>query len=210
MLLTLLSLQNFRCYQQISDVPLHRLTVFIGENDAGKTVFLEAVRILLTESRPLRTDFRQISKGVYSDKIILEAKFTLDKEDTLPNEWRTINGESLILRKTFGIDGSSSAEAVARRLKDQRFANFNNADAGTQKELLNSIGLEPAANKELRVAQLTDAIEGELLETEEGFIDIQFAQLVDHLPIFELTSATDFEQPHQIVQKTLFKFRFST
>lgn len=35
-------IQNFRCFKEI-DVPLRRLTVLIGENDTGKTAFLDAI-----------------------------------------------------------------------------------------------------------------------------------------------------------------------
>jgi len=39
------TIQNFRCLQQVK-VPLKPLTVLIGQNDTGKTAFLDALYLM--------------------------------------------------------------------------------------------------------------------------------------------------------------------
>lgn len=46
--LTTVSIRNFRCIQELS-VELDDITVLIGENNSGKTAFLEAIRICLEQ-----------------------------------------------------------------------------------------------------------------------------------------------------------------
>lgn len=42
-------IENFRNFHCI-DIPLKKLTIVIGENDAGKTNFLDAVRLVLNNN----------------------------------------------------------------------------------------------------------------------------------------------------------------
>lgn len=56
MLLKTVTIKNFRCFKEVS-VPLDRTTVLIGENNSGKTSFLEAVRLCLTRGATRRTDW---------------------------------------------------------------------------------------------------------------------------------------------------------
>lgn len=50
------SIKNFRCFKDVT-VPLDKMTVLIGENNSGKTSFLEAIRLCLTRSNFRRSDW---------------------------------------------------------------------------------------------------------------------------------------------------------
>ena len=50
MKLTTVEIRNFRCIKELS-VNLDKTTVLIGENNSGKTAFLEAIRICLERLR---------------------------------------------------------------------------------------------------------------------------------------------------------------
>lgn len=50
------AIKNFRCFKDIT-VPLDRTTVLIGENNSGKTSFLDAIRLCLARSSYRRTDW---------------------------------------------------------------------------------------------------------------------------------------------------------
>lgn len=184
-------------------MPLRRLAVFIGENDAGKSGLLDAVRIVVTDAKPALSDYRQISYGNSVDEISLEARFMLEKHDFVPPEVLTLDLRHLVVRKSFNKNGTSRVEILTKKPKDERFEKFAGLDANTQKDLLSEIGLEPAANKESRVSQFEQAVRKGTVETYEGFVTVAFTILAEYLPRFELTSATDFEQPHLLVQKTL-------
>jgi AAA ATPase domain len=44
---TKVSLQDFRCFHQVSEIPLRPINILVGENGTGKSSFLAAVRFLL-------------------------------------------------------------------------------------------------------------------------------------------------------------------
>lgn len=56
MLLKSVNIKNFRCFKDVT-VPLDKMTVLIGENNSGKTSFLEAIRLCLTRSNFRRNDW---------------------------------------------------------------------------------------------------------------------------------------------------------
>ena len=56
MLLRSVNIKNFRCFKDVT-VPLDKMTVLIGENNSGKTSFLEAIRLCLTRSNFRRSDW---------------------------------------------------------------------------------------------------------------------------------------------------------
>ena len=44
MKLVTLNLEGFRCFKNKTVIPFHSLTVFIGENDSGKSTLLNAIK----------------------------------------------------------------------------------------------------------------------------------------------------------------------
>ena len=68
MLLRSVNIKNFRCFKDVT-VPLDKMTVLIGENNSGKTSFLEAIRLCLTRSNFRRSDWLdQYDYHLSSDK----------------------------------------------------------------------------------------------------------------------------------------------
>ena len=51
-------IQNFRCLRNVS-VPLRPLTVLIGPNDSGKSVFLLALKQLVEAQLPTQASHRE-------------------------------------------------------------------------------------------------------------------------------------------------------
>ena len=90
MLLKSLSVKSYRCYSDLSNIPLHRLTVFIGENDAGKTVLLSALELLLENKRLSPSDYIRISDDEQADTIIISGVFSLEPHDTMPADFRSM------------------------------------------------------------------------------------------------------------------------
>ena len=42
-----LRLINFQCFEDSKEIPIHKMTIFIGENDSGKTAILRALKLFL-------------------------------------------------------------------------------------------------------------------------------------------------------------------
>ncbi|HMU39485.1 MAG TPA: AAA family ATPase [Pseudomonadota bacterium] len=45
-----LEIENFRCFQELSAKPLARVNLLVGKNNCGKTAFLDAVELLVSEA----------------------------------------------------------------------------------------------------------------------------------------------------------------
>lgn len=201
MLLKNISIQNFRCFENITDIPIHRLTVFIGENDAGKTCILDALEVLLTPKNPTVGDFLKRADGVVEQTIIIEGQFQLEDYDTLPEDYRTIEGNIFLLRKSF-TSSSSKYEVIGRGYLDPRWNNFSRQSAQIQKELLQSINIEPGGNGEQRVEQFNQVVANRLLQKGPMAIEIRMADISEYLPRFEKISSTDYHHPDTMVQRT--------
>ena len=66
-----LYIRSFKCYENSGKIPFHNLTVFIGENDAGKSTIYDALDLLLNNNQPSTNDYRD-----GSDSIEIDAHFT--------------------------------------------------------------------------------------------------------------------------------------
>jgi predicted ATPase len=73
-----LTLENYRCFRSI-DVPLNQLTVLIGSNNTGKSVFLSAIRKLINNEKDPENDRRNrvssIEPKVSADTSVGELTF---------------------------------------------------------------------------------------------------------------------------------------
>lgn len=201
MLLKNITIRNFRCFENIVDVPIHRLTVFIGENDAGKTCILDALEVLLTPKIPTIGDFLKRANGDVEQTIFIEGQFQLEDYDSLPEDYRTIEGNTFILRKSFS-SGGAKCEINARGYHDSRWNNFPRQTAQIQKELLQSVNVEPGGNGEQRIEQFNRAVSDGKLLKEPMTLEIKFSDISDYLPRFEKISSTDYHHPDTMVQRT--------
>lgn len=201
MLLDALTLLNFRCFESATDIPIHRLTVFIGENDAGKTCLLEAIEFLLTSRLPQLSDFRKKSNGDIEETLIIEGRFVLEDFDHLPDDFRSDNGRIFILRKICTVN-SARYEVEGKDFRDQRWSSFPRQSAQVQKELLQSLGIDPGSNGDQRTEQYSQAINASILVKESQKIVCKFNDISDYLPRFEKIASTDYHHPDAMVQRT--------
>ena len=204
MLLKSLSLRNFRCFASLVEVPLHRLTVFIGENDAGKSAFLEAVALLLSDGRPSESDYYQTSDTQRAEELAISAVFTLEDCDTLPPEWRSGDGTTLEMTRTFSEKrGVRKLEVNGIGFCDGRFDGFANQTAGVQRQLLISLGLTPESNPARRIEQFHTALEEGRIGKQRKVLEVSFADIRDYLPLPEKVNSADYRDPDMLVRRTL-------
>lgn len=202
MIITSVSISNLRCHEQLLRIPLNKLSIFIGENDAGKTVILDALELLITSKRPADTDYRKVDERTTADKIVIEGTFEPGQSNNLNPDLLAPDG-MFQLRKIYNIDGSSISEVLGMCFSESRFNTFQQQNATTQRELLEQLGVTPAGNAPTRIEQFQKAdLEGKI-EKNPGYRRVDFNEIQPHLPQFERISSSDYQQPHLIVQKTL-------
>ncbi len=91
MRLTRVEIENFRCIERIS-VDLDETTVLIGENNSGKTAFLDAVRLCLDppfgrKRRPFEEYDYRLSEGKASPAEAPPIRIELVFAEGFPKEW---------------------------------------------------------------------------------------------------------------------------
>jgi putative ATP-dependent endonuclease of the OLD family len=202
MLLKKLTIFNFRCYAELSNIPIHKLTVFIGENDAGKTALLDAIQILLTNDRPKSEHYRRINDEEIAETIEIAGLFQLEDRDKIPDNFCSLDRKEFTLIKKF-TQSSVKCEVLGLGFSDERFNSFGKQDASTQKELLNNLGITPENNAQKRISQFEEAINIGKINRQESLIETNFSTIIEYLPRFQRTSSIDYKQPDLIVRQTL-------
>jgi putative ATP-dependent endonuclease of the OLD family len=71
--LSAVRIQDFRGLQDLC-TPLDRLTVLIGENNAGKTSLLQALAVMFGESRPSADDFYVGQDGMRAVRLVIDVR----------------------------------------------------------------------------------------------------------------------------------------
>lgn len=117
MKLTAFRIKHFRCLYDTPWIPIHDLTVLIGENDGGKTGTLDALSIFLSANRrPELDDFSfRISLAAaqgnqeHEGEMVLEGQFHLDQgEADQLRELCFFEGTTLVVRRTFSLESTAS------------------------------------------------------------------------------------------------------
>jgi energy-coupling factor transporter ATP-binding protein EcfA2 len=202
MLLQSLDISGFRCFDQLRGIPFHRLTVFIGENDSGKTAIVDALELLLSGKSPSADDFRLTGEErARAETISLRGIFSIEPNDTIPGNFRVPAGDQLILGKTFSASGTS-CDVEALGFVDPRWSSFARQTAPIQRDLLASINLVPAANEEQRIEQFAQAVDAGTVPKQPARVEIRFSEIAEHLPRFERVASTDYRDPDAMVQRT--------
>jgi len=153
MILSRIALKNFGCFQDFELSDLNRLSVVIGENDAGKTVLLNAIEVLLTDGafdsdrHPRRT-----VEGSVAEEVIVEGGFTLESHDGVPEEFRSgPENNTLLVRKQFEGDKVQTF-VKGRGYSDERLDKFEMFKRPKQRDILKDYDVSPEGKEEDRLA----------------------------------------------------------
>ncbi|MBA3441281.1 MAG: AAA family ATPase [Pyrinomonadaceae bacterium] len=205
MILADLILTNYKCYDYFELRNLNRLAVFVGENDAGKTVLLDAIDLLVNAAACACEDFHQRPDETQCEECIIEGRFQLEFHDgELPETYRSgVNKDELYLRKKFRYDGGNSQiTVIGTGFKEDRFNGFNGA--ANQKALLLEIGMEPGRNEMERRRQFEELKHSGKIELIEREISIpNFNLLAPYMPRVQRIRSAEYRTPDTMITQTL-------
>lgn len=192
-----LKIKGLKCYEDSGEIPFHNLTVFIGENDAGKSTVYDALEYFLDNKQPLNEDFRE-----ESDEIEIISIFEVIEEiEELVN---FILDGYLTIKKIFFKNGAPTIEILGEVYVDNDLNTFNDMNATDLKALLDRLGLPPQANQDSRKEAVQQyLLENNLTEKEEKYVEIKWNRVVNHIPIFQRYSSSDYGNPTSSIRKTL-------
>lgn len=206
MILSRISLKNFGCFQDFELSDLNRLSVVIGENDAGKTVLLNAIEVLLTDDAfdPDRHPRRTV-EGSVAEEVTVEGEFALEPHDDVPEKFRSGPEKNTLLVRKQLSGGEVQTFVKGRGYSDKRLDEFETFNRPKQREILKDYGVSPEGRTEDRLARREKIVEQGKAEHEWKIIPTTFSRLEEHLPGLEKTSATNYRSPNRMVRSTLKK-----
>lgn len=119
MLLESLSVQNYRCFEHLTDLPLVAITAFIGPNDSGKSSLIHLLRHCFADEGLQPADFR------YSNSpVVVEMRFVVKRASEAENAQPFMLSErQLVVRKRFFKAGSRPVTEVYRTAFDDERLN---------------------------------------------------------------------------------------
>lgn len=170
----------------------------------GKSVLLDGIHVLCD---PTQYDHaihaRKVDEDEYASEVTVKGTFTVTESDVVKNDF--IYNKHLQIRHRFS-ENDQATEVYGEAFVDQRIHDFQSLNAGTQREVLESLGIpkkEAGSNKSKRIAQMDELIESREVPTERKWIEFPKQSYQDSLPIIQRIFATDFEDPDGLVRSAL-------
>ncbi len=191
-----IEIKGLKCYEDSGVIPLHDLTVFIGENDAGKSTIFDAIEYFFNNRQPLINDYREDV-----DRIEIKCIFTVTENIEELEDF--ILEDKITIQKVFPKNGAIIIEVIGNSFIDTDLNIFNDMNATDLTSLLERLGLEPQRNLELRKVFLQEYVTENSPEQEECFIEITWKKVSGYIPIFQRYSSSDYGNPTSTIRKTL-------
>jgi len=205
MKLVQVKLQNFRCYKEETVIECDDLTVFVGQNDSGKSSILDALDIFFDEKKtPDRDDV-----CVYGDSDNIRISCVFDEfpaklviDATHPTDLKSeywLNEDGLLeVVKVYSCAGKSRLKSVFARAIHPTADGYNDLLTLTITQLkqraanmgVNLDGVNQSVSTELRRAIWAHASDlqlgNTLVELKSGATKEIWEQLKRHLPVYAL------------------------
>ncbi len=192
-----LKISGLKCYLNSGIIPIHDLTVFIGENDAGKSTIFDALEIMFNNKSPDVDDFRH-----EVENIEIEVKF--DRDDIEEEFKFLVHGNAVTIKKTIDSNRISSFHYFAEVFEDKDLYTYDSMSAVDLKLLLIKYGLNEESNQALRKDAIKNYIEStESIPKIETWKSIRQNEISNFLPIFQRFSSNDYGNPENSIRKTL-------
>ncbi|GGL13199.1 AAA family ATPase [Deinococcus radiotolerans] len=204
MRLTELTISGLRCYASSITLPMHSLTVLIGENDSGKSTVVRALQLLLSQLNPSVDDYAQEADGHAASRFELTGRFVLDDSwDVGGFDFEENGTRFLVIRKSYSVTGRPQCCIYGEVYEDDRFNTYQDQNANDLKALVRSLGLESRNTKAENVSIITQHLDRTPLPKLLSWKEVNFGVLEAYLPHFETILSTDYKDPSAIIQGSI-------
>lgn len=146
-----IGLENFKCFNSVSNIEFSKLTILTGANSSGKTSVIDAVLMILqTPQFPLSLDFNGdlIELGNFNETVF---NHVTDNVIRISLSIDDVDGDDVYSVQTAWRSASKSglAELVKLEIKSSYFSlSLREKETGSDKAILD-IDYDPTKNKEL-------------------------------------------------------------
>ncbi len=206
--LEFIRLKNFQCFNDSGDIPLHKMTIFIGENDCGKTSILKALEFFFNDEKISPDMFHKIGeKPEKKCEIELIFKIKPEKSKDIP-KYFIINNE-LTLKKVFILNDQNKVEQETLLKKyvfmKKELNEIQDLKAPELKTLYDEFKLGKYTNAEDARKAITEIVDVNFnrLDKSQNWQSIKWNQISEFLPLFEYYGSYDYGNPQKVIEKTL-------
>lgn len=205
MILEELTIQGYKCFKDETKIPFHNLTVFIGENDSGKSTIIKAIELLLGKTNPISEDYFSLNEES-TDLFTITATFKADPLIVAEFLKPYVVESKFFLKKVFTKNQPFSTFSNKVVLDDAELDNYSTLAAEPTKALLTKYNLTPKPNQEERRAALEKYVKDNwetLPKKIEEVLISNFGSISQGLPIFQYFGSHEYGNPQNLVKKTL-------
>lgn len=199
------SIYNFRCLKEIVDLPLQNFSIFIGENDSGKSSILDALDILFNGKAPSSEDYFISETSERSQEIVIRVEIEYSSSEPKPEALYLSGNGNLIYRVKYSENNVTREVLGTMYQNDLLNVNFQSIKAADFDEILNALGIhhEGRRNSEIRLELLRNYKDSNNPETMEDWVSVNANILNEFLPRYEKYSTSDYKNPESMILKTL-------
>ncbi len=191
-----LEIKGLKCYEDSGVIPFHDLTVFIGENDAGKSTIFDALEYFLEN--------KNIPLELYRDDIdTIEITCTFNISTEIEDLEQYISNGIIKIKKTFTKSDTFKIQILGEVFVNNDFNTYSDMNAEALKTLLSGLGIEAKSNQDLRKEAIETYLEENDIEKENRFSEVVWRRISNYLPIFQRYSSSDYGTPTSLIRKTL-------
>ena len=201
-----IDVKNFRCLKEVS-IPFHELTVLIGENDAGKSTVLDLLDLILNEHQPDDNDFYYFDDGGgntnnHAEEIEVVLTFQPYCDQTISQEFLSPDG-FFRLRKKYTMQGEETwykGCCFDEGVLNQEFTSLKVADLDA---IIQEVGIviEGRPNKEEKIRIIVEYKQNATFHVD--WVPTTQSAIREYLPRFERYRSIDYQDPTNVVLKTL-------
>ncbi|WP_135605542.1 AAA family ATPase [Methanococcoides sp. NM1] len=202
-----ISIQNYKCHQNIPNIEFHQITTFIGENDSGKTSIIDFLELILDNKLPEESVFFHNAEGNCASEIIGIITF-IPNPEVLDQISHLLNEENeLMIKKT--LTQSAIEIAVKKKVyEDDRLNTYETLSASELATLLEDLNIEAQTRKEARIEKIKELLNNDHLPHSFDFIKTDWKEIAQFLPKIIRYDVNDYKDPTSMIIKT-FREKFT-
>ncbi len=201
-----IDIKNFRCLKDVH-LPFHELTVLIGENDAGKSTVLDLLDLILNEHQPEDSDYYYFDDGSgnperRTEEIEAVLTFRPYSNQEIPKRFLSQDGLFYLKRRYTSQKGETwyKGPYYDQEILNQDLSSLKVVEIDAIIQEL-AIVTQGRMNKDEKIKKIEEYKEH--AQFHEDWVVSSQSAFIEYLPRFERYRGIDYQDPTNVVMKTL-------
>ncbi len=226
MIISNLSINNFKCFKGENRIPLNPLTIFIGENDCGKSSVCKALAYFFSDKEIDIDDFYKIEIDKNSEdkteiirekEITIQVTFNLSEEDITDDliyylYKETVNEmeiNRISIKKIYTYDEMLKVNHITKIkqhiMPHKEMYDIKKIKASELKRIYPEFNLKYETVLDIEKGKFEKFVKENILKLSEGmdFIEFDWKKIKDFMPKYELYDSSSYKTPINLIENIL-------